>query len=91
MASLFTRKSFTVMSGLGNVIKQRNNIIRKYPLLLLCGDNDIELVRKMSKQWHENEPLSQFYIIENAGHCANMDNSPDFNRFVMDFIKQKTG
>ncbi|MBW6480413.1 MAG: alpha/beta hydrolase [Bacteroidales bacterium] len=87
MASLFTRKSFTVMSGLGNIIKQRDNIAINYPLLILSGDKDIELAKRMSKKWHDNEPTSKFHVIENAGHCANMDNAAEFNRIVMSFIK----
>jgi len=89
MASLFTRKSFTCMSGLRNVIKQRDNISRIYPLLILSGDKDIELARSMSKKWHDNEPTSNYYLIENAGHCANMDNSDEFNRIVITFTKQE--
>lgn len=89
MASMFTRKSFTCMSGLGNVIKQRDNIIRNYSLLILSGDKDIELAKIMSKKWHDYEPTSKFYMIKNAGHCANMDNPNDFNRIVMSFIKQE--
>jgi pimeloyl-ACP methyl ester carboxylesterase len=42
MASLFTRKSFLCMSGLGTILKQRDNIIRNYPLLILSGDKDME-------------------------------------------------
>lgn len=88
MARLFTRKSFTCMSGLGNIIKQRDNIVRNYPLLILSGDQDIELAKKMSKKWHNNEPTSEFHMIENAGHCANMDNADEFNSIVMNFINQ---
>jgi pimeloyl-ACP methyl ester carboxylesterase len=88
MASLFTRKSFICMSGLGNILKQRENIVRNYPLLILCGDKDIELAKRMSKKWHESEPSSKFQMIENAGHCANMDDPDTFNRIVMSFIKQ---
>lgn len=88
MASLFTRKSFICMSGLGNILKQRENIVRNYPLLILCGDKDIELAKRMSKKWHESEPASKFQMIENAGHCANMDDPDTFNKIVMSFIKQ---
>ena len=88
MASLFTRKSFTCMSGLGNILKQRDHIMSSYPLLILSGDKDIELARRMSKKWHDNEPTSKFRMIENAGHCANMDNADQFNAIVMSFIKQ---
>ncbi len=86
MATMFTRKSFSCMSGLGKVLIQRDNVRINYPLLILCGAKDIELAMRMSEKWHNNEPISEFYIIENAGHCANMDNADAFNRIVMDFL-----
>lgn len=89
MASLFKRKSFKVMSGLANVLQERENITIDYPLLLLCGDKDIGLIKKINKGWHESEPSSEYCIIKNAGHCANMDNSEDFNRIAEKFIAQK--
>ena len=82
----FTRKSFTVMSGLDKLIANRPEIQRNYPLLILSGENDIELAVKLTKQWHEEDPENQIYIIENAGHCANMDNSEAFNERLMKFI-----
>ena len=87
MASLFTRKSFICMSGLGTILKQRENVVINYPLLILSGDKDIELAKSMSKRWHDSEPDSSFHLIENAGHCANMDDPDKFNRIVMNFIK----
>jgi pimeloyl-ACP methyl ester carboxylesterase len=88
-AGLFTRKSFTVMSGLDKIVKDRPNIQREYPLLILVGDKDSEPAIKSAKQWHMDNPGSRLYIIENAGHCANMDNAPEFNGLLMDFIKTK--
>jgi 3-oxoadipate enol-lactonase len=89
MALLFTRKSFMVMAGLGNVIKLRENITRDYPLLILCGDKDIDLAQRMSKKWHDSDSDSEFHLLSESGHCANMDNAEEFNKLVMDFIKQK--
>lgn len=89
MASLFTRKSFTVMSGLGKVMQARENIKREYPLLILVGDKDNDLAQRISKKWHDAEPQSMYYLIKEAGHCANMDNSEDFNKIVMTFIKSE--
>lgn len=86
MATHFTRKSFSCMSGLGKVLQQRNNIIRNHPLLILSGDKDLELSRKLSKMWHERDATSEFHVIENAGHCANMDNAEAFNNLVMRFV-----
>jgi 3-oxoadipate enol-lactonase len=89
MARTFTRKSFMVMQGLGNVIKLRENVKRKYPLLILCGDEDLELAQNVSKKWHESESASNYVLIAQAGHCANMDCPVVFNKIVMDFIKRK--
>ena len=85
-ARLFTRKSFTVMSGLYGIIEERQDVQRKYPLLILAGEKDVALAIKSAKQWHEDNPDSRFYIIENAGHCANMDNDVRFNDVLMEFI-----
>ena len=87
-AKHFTRKSFTVMSGLDRLIANRS-IQMNYPLLILSGEKDNELALKMAKQWHEEEQMSKLFIIENAGHCANMDNAEEFNNVVMNFITTK--
>ncbi|MBK8806835.1 MAG: alpha/beta hydrolase [Bacteroidales bacterium] len=89
MAQLFTRKSFMIMSGLGNVLKVRADIKRNYPIMIMVGDNDIELAKRMSIDWHKSEPTSRYILLKRAGHCANMDNSDDFNRNLFEFIKQK--
>lgn len=89
MAKMFTRKSFMIMSGLSNVLQKRDNIKISYPLLIMNGEDDNALAKKSSKEWHNSEPGSKYLIIENAGHCANMDNSDKFNDLLMDFIKQR--
>lgn len=87
-AKRFTRKSFVVMSGLDGLITNRE-VQRNYPLLILSGEKDVELALNLAKQWHKEDPDSKMYIIENAGHCANMDNSEKFNEILMDFITKK--
>ena len=82
----FTRKSFPAMSGLGNIIKERKFVPRSYPLLILTGEKDIEIAKKAACEWHKEEPDSHFFSIENAGHCANMDNAEQFNTIVSEFI-----
>jgi pimeloyl-ACP methyl ester carboxylesterase len=85
-ARSFTRKSFTVMSGLDKLIANRPDVRRNYPLLLLSGEKDLELAVNLTRQWHEDDTESQLYIIENAGHCANMDNPEKFNEILMKFL-----
>jgi 3-oxoadipate enol-lactonase len=89
MAKAFTRRSFIIMKGLENIVEQRRNVKRDYPLLILCGDEDLELAKNVSKKWHESEPASNYVLIAEAGHCANMDCSVVFNKLVIDFIKNK--
>ncbi|MCJ7800984.1 MAG: alpha/beta hydrolase [Candidatus Marinimicrobia bacterium] len=86
-ASLYERKSFMVMQGLQNVIKDRTNFKPQYQTLILTGEYDIELAKKMSKEWHTDLDNSEYFIIENAGHCANLDNPDLFNIKLETFLK----
>jgi len=85
----FTRKSLIVMSGMGNIIAEREKTPRPYPLLILVGEKDIEPAKEASRQWHEEEPESDFQIIENAGHLANMDNPELFNKILSNSILKR--
>jgi 3-oxoadipate enol-lactonase len=88
-ASLFTRRSFIVMSGLGKIVCQRENGQQPFPLLILSGEKDLALALKTSAEWHKEVKGSQFYVIEKAGHCANMDNSAKFNEILLNFIRRR--
>ena len=88
MAQNFTRKSFIAMSGLGKILRKRDDITISYPLMLLCGENDIELAKNSCKKWHKSELHSIYFEILSAGHCANMDNANMFNDTLMKFLKQ---
>ena len=90
MATRFTRKSFTVMAGLGKVLQPRAKLKRTYPVLIISGDKDLALALRMSKNWHESEPQSSYFLMKDAGHCANMDKPDEFNELVMKFIGQST-
>ena len=87
-ASHYERKSFVVMQGLQNVIKDRDNIKPQYPTLILTGEFDIELAKEMAKEWHTEIEDSEYYMINNAGHCANMDKPDDFNNIIIDFMNK---
>jgi pimeloyl-ACP methyl ester carboxylesterase len=87
-SSFYERKSFLVMQGLQKVIKDRKIIKPKYPTLILTGEFDIELAKKLAKEWHANLDNSEFFMIKEAGHCANMDDPLEFNRLVKEFINR---
>ena len=87
-ASHFERKSFMVMPGLQNIIKDRESIKSQYPTLILIGEFDIDLAKKMAKEWHSEIDNSSYFMIENAGHSANIDKPLEFNTLLEDFIKE---
>lgn len=76
------------MQGLQKVIKDRKNIKPKYPTLIITAEFDIELAKKLAKEWHENQDNSEYFMINDAGHCANMDDPLEFNRLVKEFINR---
>ena len=57
------------------------------PLLIIAGEHDLPIVYSNSLAWHKQEPNSQLAIIPAAGHCANMDNAPEFNRVLGEFLR----
>jgi pimeloyl-ACP methyl ester carboxylesterase len=87
-SSHYERKSFMVMQGLQNVIQERKDIIPQYSTLILTGEFDIDLAKRMANEWHANTDKSEYFIIENAGHCANMDEPIEFNRILLEFLNR---
>jgi pimeloyl-ACP methyl ester carboxylesterase len=84
--SHYERKSFMVMQGLQNIIKDRESAELDYPTFIMSGELEIELAKKMGKAWHSALKNSDYFIIKNAGHCANLDEAPVFNKKVKEFI-----
>jgi pimeloyl-ACP methyl ester carboxylesterase len=89
-SGFYERKSFLVMQGLQHVIKDRKNIKPKYSILILTAEFDIELAKKLAKEWHENLENSEYFMIKDAGHCANMDDPLEFNRLVKEFLNRNS-
>ena len=85
-AKLFTRKSFVAMKGMDKLSANLGGVKRDVTLLLMAGDQDVKQAVDATIEWHEEEPDTQLAIIENAGHCANMDNADEFNERLMAFV-----
>ena len=57
------------------------------PILLTHGEYDrTGNIKKIAPVWSSRDPLSQYVVIPNAGHCANQDNPEFFNRVLLDFL-----
>lgn len=83
---LYERKSFMVMQGLQKIVKNRKNVEPNYPTLLMTGEFELELARQMNESWHSTSNNSEYYVIKNAGHCANIDEPLLFNEKLKAFI-----
>ena len=86
MNILFKRRSFTYMTSLSKIMNQ-NQSEHKFPLLIMYGEYDNELAITLAKDWSSNSQGSKLIPIEDAGHCANMDNPKKFNQVLLNFLQ----
>jgi len=57
------------------------------PLLLTHGEHDSTgNILKIAPKWAARDPLCQYIVIPNAGHCANQDNPEFFNSVLTHFL-----
>jgi 3-oxoadipate enol-lactonase len=84
-AAAVRRRSLLVLPGMNNLMPKGEKSVF-HPLLIIVGDQELELVRQTAAAWHESDPASQFHVIANAGHCANMDNPKVFNAILLGFL-----
>ncbi|MCL6604424.1 MAG: alpha/beta fold hydrolase [Paenibacillus sp.] len=81
-----TRKSFLAMSGTKSFFIKKDSPM-PYPLLIVVGEHDLQLVHEVAMEWHELEPSSQLVLLRGAGHCANVDTPKEFNEIVAEFLE----
>ena len=55
--------------------------------LIICGSDDTLTPVSKAQHLHENIKGSQLSIIQKAGHISNMEQSEDFNKIIIDFLK----
>ena len=81
----YRRKSLMYMQGMGKLFVDREESV-PYPLLIVYGDHEMELALEHGKTWAPLEPNARLEIIENAGHCANMEQPQAFNSIYREFL-----
>jgi 3-oxoadipate enol-lactonase len=60
------------------------------PVLVMVGEHDHGTPPEMARQIHANLPNSQFVLIKDAAHIANIEQPAVFNRSLMDFLAQQS-
>lgn len=87
-ADRFTRKSFMGMRGMEHIFIDKPEPV-PYPLLIVSGEYDLDLVKVVGIKLERLEPTSKYIEISEAGHCANIDNPKAFNEALKAFICQQ--
>ncbi len=81
----FPKKSFMYLASLNTMVNTRQTTPRAYPLLIGCGKHDIPMELDAIEMWKKNEPECKAVILEEAGHCVNMDAPQQFNQTLEAF------
>lgn len=58
------------------------------PVLITHGEHEMFFIRKMSANWHKNNPDSTYAVISGEGHAASFDNPQEFNEIMQSFLKK---
>jgi pimeloyl-ACP methyl ester carboxylesterase len=57
------------------------------PVLIMAGEDDKLTPPELSKAMHSKIKNSQLQIIPDAGHMSNIENSNEFNKYLLNFLK----
>lgn len=84
-----TKKEFILSyAGIANALHEEKVDI-KCPFFVVYGDKDkAGTIQIHAKDWKIEYPNCKIYKIPNAGHVSNMDNPQEFNRIMLDFLKE---
>lgn len=55
------------------------------PTLILVGENDTVTPPKLSQLMHEKISNSEFHVIRDAAHMSNLENTNEFNQYLLNF------
>lgn len=89
-ASRMSKRDFVrVWSGLSESLHPEPHYRIDIPLLLAHGDADrTGNVARTAGDWARRDPQCRYEVIPKASHNANQDNSPAFNRVLLDFLAE---
>jgi len=61
----------------------------RVPTLILVGDSDKVTPPDFARRMHSSIQGSELHMIAEAGHFCNMENSSDFNAYLLKFLGEK--
>jgi pimeloyl-ACP methyl ester carboxylesterase len=76
-----------------DLLGQRPNITRLHrlpelraPTLIVWGARDVVIPRRHGEQAHRLIPDSRFVVLDNCGHCPQLEQPREFNRIAREFL-----
>ena len=58
------------------------------PTLIITAEYDLEACKEIADLMERKNPNAKKIIIADAGHCMNMEKPEEFNKAVLDFLKE---
>ena len=83
----FKKSSFRFLVGLQKLVNKYPKQQRPFRLLVGCGQYDIPMEIEIVNEWAARENCEK-KILQDAGHCANMDASNKFNSCLEEFLQK---
>ena len=88
ISPLSKREIIDIMSEIVRGLHPEPNYRIGCPIAIAYGAKDnLGKIRNVAAPWAERDGVAgALLVVPEAGHLANMDNPPAFNRFMMDFL-----
>lgn len=83
----FKKSSFRYLAGLQKLVNKYPKQQRPFRLLVGCGQYDIPMEIEIVNEWAARENCEKI-ILQDAGHCANMDAPNEFNSCLEEFLQK---
>jgi 3-oxoadipate enol-lactonase len=60
----------------------------KVPTLIMVGEHDVLTPPSASESMHKRIAGSEIHLIHAAAHMSNLENAPEFNKYLIDFLNR---
>lgn len=92
-AEKLTPKEFQKWIGLEGaffeILKQSFYYPFEHECLVVMGSDDFAFIQN-ARNYVKQQPLAEFFVIEDTGHICNIEQPDIFNTVTLDFLKQQT-
>jgi len=58
------------------------------PVLIMVGERDLLTPPAVSETMKEKIPSSELHLIPNSAHMSNIENAPEFNKHLLEFLQK---